>query len=509
MTVHTTTIEVPPTETRQIGVSRPPLRVMDLPTPEEVFKIPGRIGPKALALTVIGPSLIALGVSIGSGEWLMGPFSVAKFGFVGIGILIFISAALQVFYNVELARYTVATGETPLVGFGRVPPGYLLWTPLAVFLLFFAFVWGGWAAIAGDSLFVLINQRPRTPEELTTVRWLGVLLLGVVCLILLFGKRISRTLEIINWVVVTFILFSMTLMVALLVPFDFVLRGFASLVTPAMPPAGATATDLGSLVGFTLAASGLNYFIISHYRDKGYGMGHRVGYIAGAIGGQQPEVLPSGVTFPEDERNAGLWKRWFRLVILEQWGIYFTFGILGMMLPTILVGYLAELGGVRPTLADMPVFAAMQLRVHFGDLLFIWALLVGLLVLLSTQMVIFEALVRQFVDGAYATSPTFRRLIAGDPRRFYYPFMAVLAIVISILIFQALPFELVRLAANMANLAAMIMPFALIYLNRRLPQPARMRWWSYVVLVAFAVFFGFFFVNFAFSEITGQPIVRF
>src|SRR2546430_9235625 len=64
----------------QIGVSRPPLPVADLPEPEEVFNIKGRIGPKQLVLYVLGPSMIALGISIGSGEWLVGPRPVGGAG---------------------------------------------------------------------------------------------------------------------------------------------------------------------------------------------------------------------------------------------------------------------------------------------------------------------------------------------------------------------------------------------------------------------------------------------
>src|SRR3712207_6415750 len=73
--------------TLQIGVSRPPLAVDDLPTPEEVFKLP-RIGPREMVLAVLGPSMIALGVSLGSGEWLLGPLAFSRFGFIGLGWLI-------------------------------------------------------------------------------------------------------------------------------------------------------------------------------------------------------------------------------------------------------------------------------------------------------------------------------------------------------------------------------------------------------------------------------------
>src|SRR4030095_5490505 len=80
--------------TRQLGVSRPPLTVEDLPEPEQVFGV-RRIGPRELFMYALGPSLIALGISIGSGEWLLGPQAVGQFGFVGIGWVILISALLQ------------------------------------------------------------------------------------------------------------------------------------------------------------------------------------------------------------------------------------------------------------------------------------------------------------------------------------------------------------------------------------------------------------------------------
>ncbi len=110
---------------------------------------------------------------------------------------------------------------------------------------------------------------------------------------------------------------------------------------------------------------------------------------------------------------------------------------------------------------------------------------------------------RNFVDAGYGSSGRFRRLVAGDPRRFYYPFMIVLAIVISFIIFQEPGTTLVAWSANMSNLAALIAPLGLMYLLAKLPRPARGRWWSYLILVAVMVFFGYFFLNFFISEVTG------
>ena len=52
----------------------PPLTVDDLPTPEEAFGAP-KIALKQTITLVIGPSLIALGLSVGSGEWILAPLA--------------------------------------------------------------------------------------------------------------------------------------------------------------------------------------------------------------------------------------------------------------------------------------------------------------------------------------------------------------------------------------------------------------------------------------------------
>src|ERR1700754_4276420 len=168
--------------THPLGVSRPDLEVTDLPTPEEVFKV-SKIGPKELFKYAVGPSLIALGISIGSGEWLLGPLSVGQYGFIGVGWVILVSALLQTFYNVECSRYILATGETPVVGWGRVPPGKALWIPLSVFVVIFAFIAGGWAASAGQGLFALVNGRGADASEVQQTRWYAIGLLIVVFLI--------------------------------------------------------------------------------------------------------------------------------------------------------------------------------------------------------------------------------------------------------------------------------------------------------------------------------------
>jgi hypothetical protein len=491
--------------TQQLGVSRPPLAVEDLPEPEQVFGV-SKIGPRELFMYALGPSLIALGISIGSGEWLLGPQAVGQFGFVGVGWVILISAVLQTFYNVEISRYVMATGEAPVVGWGRVPPGYLLWAPLSVFVIIFAFIAGGWAAAAGQGVYALVHGEiaPSGAEE---PRIWAIALLVLVFLLTLFAKRIHRSLELVNWVMVGTILVSLILIDLFIVPFDLWWEGIRGFFTPAAPPEGITATQLGALAGFTALASGLNWYVMGHYRDKGYGMGYRTGYLGG-LRAEEHALRDNGTTFTDDAANAARWKRWYRLLLADQWGVFFIGAMLGMLLPTILMTRAVELSGEQPTTATVPTFAASALGAEYGRGLFYITLLIGVLILFSTQLGIFEAMVRVTTDASHANSPRLRRLIEGDPRRFYFPFMFILLVAISIILHLALPVSLVQWSANMSNLGALIFPFLLIYLNRRLPRTARPKWWHTVLLLVNVVFFGFFFVNFI-SDFFGDPLVTF
>jgi hypothetical protein len=467
------------TATHPLGV-REPLPLVDLPEPEEVFGVP-HLGRKEVVKFVLGPSLIALGISIGSGEWLLGPLNVGTLGFVGVGWIITISALLQVFYNIEFSRYVLATGEVPIVGFGRVPPGAWLWIPFSLLALFFAFIWGGWAKSAAQGLFALITGEIPTDET----RGLEFANLGSIAIQLVF-------------------LFLVDLFV---VPFSVWWDGLRGLVTPALPPEGSDATLLGGLAGFTALASGLNWYVMNHYRDKGYGMGSRVGYLSG-LRGERSEVRAVGVTFPDDEKNAALWKRWMGFLKLDMWVVFFGGAMIGMYLPIILMRQMVLLTGDEPTQANVPTFVANALDQEYGRWLFYIALFIGFLILFDTQLGIFEALVRNMTD-AVNTSPRLQQAINGDPRRFYYPFMIVLTAVIGLFLQFFQPATLVLISANMSNFGALIFPFLLIYLNSKLPKTARPRTWTYVVLLLNFLFFGFFFLNFVFDQLTGEALIQF
>lgn len=501
-------------ESLQIGVSRPALPLDDLPTPEEVFKVSNFNWVNVIKF-VLGPSMIALGVSIGSGEWLLGPLGFGKFGFLGLGFLVTISAILQTFYNVENARYTMATGEVPVVGFTRTPPGLNFWVPLTLFLIYLAWVWGGWAAAAGQSLFALFAGRlpvmdlKQVVNDVQSVRFIAMGLLVLSLSVYLFGKKISRTLEFVESFAVFIILAILVVLAIVFAPASLWGTAIASIFTPAGPPKGIDATTLGSIIGYTGFASGMNFMLINYYRDHGYGMGHKVGFFSGLIGGQKQQILPSGITFRESDANTKTWKRWFRFLMIDQWLVFFVGAMIGMFVPSILAVSLAVTPGAEvPSSANMPVYVATELGKQV-PWLFPFILILGAVILWKTQTTLLEMLVRNTTDTAIAVSPRLRAWIGDDPRKFYYLVAVLLVIVISIIIHQALPTKLLQYSANMANLASIIFPLVLIYLNSKLPRPARASWWSYVMLILNVLFFGFFFLNFVAVQLTGTPLVTF
>src|ERR671914_1359726 len=60
---------------------------------------------------IVGPSVILLATSIGSGEFVLWPFITSQVGLVAMWMAL-VGVFTQYFINMEIERYTLATGET-------------------------------------------------------------------------------------------------------------------------------------------------------------------------------------------------------------------------------------------------------------------------------------------------------------------------------------------------------------------------------------------------------------
>ena len=93
---------------------------------------------------IIGPSVILVGVGIASGEYILFPYIASQVGLVFLWAAI-VGLLTQYFINMEIERYTLATGETAITGFQR------LWRPLGLVMVVCAILpnmWPAWAISA-------------------------------------------------------------------------------------------------------------------------------------------------------------------------------------------------------------------------------------------------------------------------------------------------------------------------------------------------------------------------
>src|SRR4026208_690318 len=115
--------------------------------------------PRGLAwFSAIGPGVIVLGVSLGSGEFLLGPAAFVKYG-LSLLWVVGIAALLQTLLNVELMRYTMATGEPIMTGFMRTRPHSTFWAWFYSIFYFLQMGWPGWAGAAAGAVFFLFTKR--------------------------------------------------------------------------------------------------------------------------------------------------------------------------------------------------------------------------------------------------------------------------------------------------------------------------------------------------------------
>ena len=124
--------------------------------------------PRGLSwIGVCGPGVIVLGVSIGSGEFLLGPATFVKHGLSLLWVTL-VAVFFQTVFNTELMRYTVATGEPVVTGFMRTRPGKTFWAWFYAVLYFLQIGWPAWAATAAGAIFFLFAGRLATPPADST-----------------------------------------------------------------------------------------------------------------------------------------------------------------------------------------------------------------------------------------------------------------------------------------------------------------------------------------------------
>ncbi len=456
--------------------------------------------PKGLGwMAVVGPGVIVLGASIGSGEYLLGPAVFVRHGLsllwvTGVAIL------LQTIFNTELMRYTLATGEPVFTGFMRTRPNSTAWAWFYSALYFLQVGWPAWAGNAAGAIFFLFARRLAGPADATAVYYIGVGAFLVCVAILLFGRRIERTLELFNWALVVCILGSFIVLAVKFVPGQTWLAGAAGFAgfdaakdTFVFLPAGADFFLLAALVAYSGYGGAGNITLTNWARDKGYGMAKHAGYIPAVVGGHKVNLAHSGFTFTPDAGAMQHWRGWWRIVRADQWGVFFTGAILGMALPALLYVTFIPRGSDIRGLSIAAALAA-SIGAQAGAMIAGVIAFLGAWILFKTQLDNMEGLVRAVADMLWTGSRRVRSWRGGDVRAVYYAVLGAVVLWGMIALRLAQPILLLQIGANVAGFVFIVASLHLLYLNTRLlPQELRPPMWRRAALVAMALFYGFFF----------------
>ncbi|MGH7966559.1 MAG: Nramp family divalent metal transporter [Candidatus Binatia bacterium] len=449
-------------------------------------------------LGVIGPGAILLGTSIGSGEWLLGPAAFVKYGLALLWVTS-VAAFLQTVLNTELMRYTLYTGEPALTGFMRTRPHSTFWAWFYSLLYFLQLGWPAWAGAAAGAIFYLFSGQLAGATHATTVYWIGVGTYLVCVIILLCGNRIEHTLEILNWILIVFILGGLTLLCLFFtspgrwlgaavgfVGFDWQKGTFSFF------PPGADWFLISAFAAYSAAGGVVNLTLSNWARDKGFGMGQVVGFIPAAVGGQKVKLAHSGSVFTVTLESLASWRGWWRIIQLDQWGVFFVGALLGMGLPAILYTSFIPSG---EDIRGLGVAAALAnaVAVRGSALLTFLIAFMGAWILFKTQLDLLEGTVRSVTDILWTGSARVRQWSGGDVRLVYYSVLAGFVVWGLIAIGQAQPIVLLQLGANLGGIVFMISALHILYVNTKfLPKEIQPPLWRRIALVLMVIFYGFF-----------------
>jgi hypothetical protein len=496
----------------------PPWEVGELPAPPPYSFRNG--------IRVAGAGAIILGLSIGSGEWLIGPAVTAQF----TASLLWVATAsilLQWVFNEECCRYTLYTGEPILSGIMRTKPGAAFWGWFWSILGFIQLGWPGWAASAATAIVAAIIVGVPGPEHEGTVKLFGYLTFFASLALLLLGEKVEKALERAEWFMVVWIVAALLFLGLFFTSFQtwatvitgFFAGGLYFIRNPqsgqlmGLIPAGA---DWFVLAGFAAyaGAGGLGNMTITNWvRDKGMGMAATVGYIPAAVGGHKVELAASGKIFEPTAENVSRFKGWWKYIRFDQGWVWTTGCFLGMGLPALLtVQFITpgtQVGGMAVAVRQAEGIGAAFGGLHTtgGLLLFYLTLLTGFWILYSTQLGIMDLLPRTVTDILWTSNPGVRRWAKGDVRKIYYSVLVVFIVWGCIAINIAQPFILILLGAFVAGLMMAIYGVQVWYVNRKfLPPEIQAPAWRQWTLLLFSAFFGFFTIVVILQRVFGIKI---
>jgi len=436
----------------------------------------------------LGVGVVIMGMAMGTGELVLWPHLIVKHG-LSLLWLALVGIGAQYIINQEVARHSVATGESFFTTSGRIIKG----SP--IFWLFGAlalYIWPGWASTLGTILYTLLG--------VGTANLWAWCSLALVLVLTFSGKIAYDMLEKSLRIIVPAFFLMLVVISYYNLNWELIkeaLRGFISFGD--IPPGVDLNTLLGAVV-FAGAGGMLNLCVSLWYRDKGFGMGSYAGRIANPVTGKPEAVSPTGARFnPIVGEQYKRWRGWMTFVRVDQGVIFALLGIVTLFLLSVNAYAVLKPAGIIPSGAQVAVAQAKIFSEQWGVFGFRLYLVMAFLMLFSVMWTVIDALSRMVSDIVHTNSRVgpltkiFSVFSRASVHHLYY------ATVVLVVFFGALvlplqqPLPWLVLSGVLGGFTMFIYTPILLFINNfRLPKEIRPSIFANLGLLACFVFYGFF-----------------
>ena len=461
---------------------------------------------------MVGPSIMLAGLALGSGEFVMWPFITYKSGFIFFWACM-LGVITQFFLNMEIERYTLATGESAITGFCRLSRHWA-WVMLVLNILPWA--WPGWATGAGQLLSWLIFGATEvtgvdgtTTFEAQYVSWFGIAGLWLVGIALTAGPVVYNTVEKIQFILVSLIIVLSILLGLVVIRSDAVMAMATGMVSFGQIPELGDATGLSFIVllaalAFAGAGGTTNLSQSNFIKDKGYGMGRYIGRITSPVTGQDEAIAEVGYHFSDTPENRRRWNGWWRNANIEHFFSFFVTCVLCLCLMSLLTYsvFYDTTGKMNPGMEKYGEklnfvwgqATVMGERATLGGVLRWGFMIMGVAVLLTTELGVLDATARVSTDIVKVNF--LRTNDRWSLSRLYFCFLwgeILLGTVILLIPNLNEPLFLLVTSAAMNGGVMFVYSILLLYLNSKvLPRKIAIGPWRFLMIIWAAAFFGYF-----------------
>ena len=463
----------------------PPMEFRDLPEPVPLRRI-------------VGASVIILATAIGSGEFVLWPYITTQVGLVFMWGAI-LGFAIQFFINMEIERYTLATGESVVTGFARY---WKPWWWLFIIMALGQNFWPGWATGAATTLTFAFDIGEGAILPITI---LGLISIGVA---LTVSPVVYQTVEKIQAAMVICIMAIVIIGVFVATSAEAwgtLLTDFSNVGRVPLNIEGLSIAAILGALAFA-GAGGANNLVQSNYiRDKGMGMGQNMPRLVSPITGEDQAAPSTGYIFETNVTNMRRWNGWWRVANIEQFLIFFLIGVVTLIIFSVIAFTLVPQGAVDTDDFTFIQFQGDALVERVGGWFAFLFFMAGTFALFSTNLGIIDYTCRLAADQLKIHALSRSSFFSESKIYFGLVWMMIVVGASILLLGLNQPLILVIIASSIAGVMMFIYSFLLIRLNQRaLPEAIKIKGYRLVVMWISFLFFGFFTVLLVWDQISAN-----